>query len=672
MKLRKVFCSARVLTVALCLALTAALFAIPAFADSEGGASAAPFYFTPIGMAAILFVLAMAVVGIVALVRANKRKAKGSEPTVIPLSPKPAAPEQIGSFAEDVERYAREEAEKAAAADKKELNRAINEVLYAETLAAWRDSHRTEAPAAEVAREVEPTVTEQPDAVEPLPTVEPIEELPEDVSGDLADRVERRMDRRIGADDVEQDAAEEQALRAAAYHAAFEEAKNISADTEDAIELVEDTSDEVEPVAETVADIAPEVTETLVEELEQTEQALASDADEVEAVVADIRDSVLAEGEEPIELTEETEEVETVEEIEAVEETEPVEDMAETEEVEPEITADEEPTAAAFAEVEETVIEETVEDEVEEIEDTDETDADEGDGEGETEAVASFGGQRIVYIDAKANPEAYAELLEREKRGEVTLVYRYRKSFLSKMATAEEQVKFYYNEIKNALLAYKGVKCRTSWGYEAFNKGRIKVARMDIKPRSLYLYLAIDPASLADTKYNFKDMSEKKKYAATPVLMKIRGERKFKHALELIASLCGDDGLQLKRLEVEPTDYRLPMMTQEEMVEAGYVKMMVGAIPVQPEVATETENATESAENAAENVTEAAATTTEQTAPETDSVTAENAIDAEAMEAAENTETVEAVETADVVAVAETAETAETAEQTTEAQTAGN
>lgn len=657
MKLRKVFCSARVLTVALCLALTAALFAIPAFADSEGGASAAPFYFTPIGMAAILFVLAMAVVGIVALVRASKKKTKDSEPTVIPLSPKPAAPKQVGSFAEDVERFAREEAEKAAAADKKELNRAINEVLYAETLAAWKDDLRADAPETEVTEQSTPAVAEQTDAVEPVPTVEPTEELLEDVSGDLADRVERRMDRRVGADDVEQDAAEAQTLRAAAYHAAFEEAKNISADTEDAIELVEDTSDEVEPIGETVADIAPEVTETLVEELEQTEQTLASDADEVEAVVADIRDSVLAEGEEPIELTEETEEIETVEEVEAVEETEIVEDVTETEEIEPEITADEEPTAAAFAEVEETVIEDevVVEDEVEEIEDTDETDADEGDeegdGESETEAVASFGGQRIVYIDAKANPEAYAELLEREKRGEVTLVYRYRKSFLSKMATAEEQVKSYYNEIKNTLLAYKGVKCRTSWGYEAFNKGRIKVARMDIKPRSLYLYLAIDPASLADTKYNFKDMSEKKKYAATPVLMKIRGERKFKHALELIASLCGDDGLQLKRLEVEPTDYRLPMMTQEEMVEAGYVKMMVGAIPVQPEVATETENATESAENAAENVTEAAAAETE---PVTEA------------EAADATETVEAVETAEV------ADAAETADNTTEDQTAGN
>ena len=53
--------------------------------------------------------------------------------------------------------------------------------------------------------------------------------------------------------------------------------------------------------------------------------------------------------------------------------------------------------------------------------------------------------------------------------------------------------------------------------------------------------------------------------------MKIRGERKFKHALELIEKICGEE-LQLKRLEAEPTDYRLPLMTQDEMVEAGYVR----------------------------------------------------------------------------------------------------
>ena len=84
--------------------------------------------------------------------------------------------------------------------------------------------------------------------------------------------------------------------------------------------------------------------------------------------------------------------------------------------------------------------------------------------------------------------------------------------------------------------------------------------------------------------------------------MKIRGERKFKHALELIEKICGEE-LQLKRLEAEPTDYRLPMMSQDEMVEAGYVKMMVGAIPVAPETEKSAEEPAEAVAVSAETET---------------------------------------------------------------------
>ena len=422
---------------------------------------------------------------------------------------------------------------------------------------------------------------------------------------ELADRVEQRADRRTDADSIRE--ADEKSVKKAAYYTAFEEAKNISADASDAIDLTEE-------------DISPAVTAELEEELEKSEQPLETgkaDNAEIDAVIADIRDSVLSEGEKPIELTEEDEEAAEEAVDEALEE-----------------AIAEEPAAAAYADLTEEEPEEPEEDDEEEDSDEEDSEDDEnGEDSGAEEAPTMLGGQRIVYIDAKANPEAYAELLEREKRGEVTLVYRYRKSFLAKMALAEDTVKGYYNELKNALLAYKGVKCRTSWGYEAFNKGRTKLARMDVKTKSLYLYLAIDPQSLVDTKYNFKDMSAKKKYAATPVLMKIRGERKFKHALELIEKICGEE-LQLKRLETEPTDYRLPMMSQDEMVEAGYVKMMVGAIPVAPETEKSAEEPAEAVAVSAETETvEPIAEVTETTeTPEADTTPVVEAVESEKTE----------------------------------------
>lgn len=567
----------------LLLTLAAVLLAVPAYAEGSETANAAPFWFTPIGMTAIILAVAVLVVALVYLVRAQRAQRKDEKPTVIPLNPNlpemRTQEDEPKTFAEAVDRYAKEEEEKNAAEQKRELNRAINEVLYDIRLADLREQRAQAQSRADV----------HPGAAQPAKTAQtadgetvaascgetaPVIAEDDDVARELADRVEQRADRRTDADSIRE--ADEKSVKKAAYYAAFEEAKNISADASDAIDLTEE-------------DISPAVTAELEEELEKSEQPLETgkaDNAEIDAVIADIRDSVLSEGEKPIDLTEEDEEAAESAVDEALEE-----------------AIAEEPAAAAYADLTEEEPEEPEEDDEEEDSDEEDSEDDENaEDSGAEEAPAMLGGQRIVYIDAKANPEAYAELLEREKRGEVTLVYRYRKSFLAKMALAEDTVKGYYNELKNALLAYKGVKCRTSWGYEAFNKGRTKLARMDVKTKSLYLYLAIDPQSLVDTKYNFKDMSAKKKYAATPVLMKIRGERKFKHALELIEKICGE-ALQLKRLETEPTDYRLPMMSQDEMVEAGYVKMMVGAIPVAPETEKSAEEPAEAVAVSAETET---------------------------------------------------------------------
>ena len=601
----------------LLLTLAAVLLAVPAYAEGSETANAAPFWFTPIGMTAIILAVAVLVVALVYLVRAQRAQRKDDEPTVIPLNPNlpemRTQEDEPKTFAEAVDRYAKEEEEKNAAEQKRELNRAINEVLYDIRLADLReqraqaqsraDVHPGAAQSAETAKTAK--TADRETVAASCGETAPVIAEDDDVARELADRVEQRADRRTDADSIRE--ADEKSVKKAAYYAAFEEAKNISADASDAIDLTEE-------------DISPAVTAELEEELEKSEQPLetgkANNA-EIDAVIADIRDSVLSEGEKPIELTEEDEEAAEAAVDEALEE-----------------AIAEEPAAAAYADLTEEEPEEPEEDDEEEDSEDDENAEDSG----AEEAPAMLGGQRIVYIDAKANPEAYAELLEREKRGEVTLVYRYRKSFLAKMALAEDTVKGYYNELKNALLAYKGVKCRTSWGYEAFNKGRTKLARMDVKTKSLYLYLAIDPQSLVDTKYNFKDMSAKKKYAATPVLMKIRGERKFKHALELIEKICGEE-LQLKRLETEPTDYRLPMMSQDEMVEAGYVKMMVGAIPVAPEPAEVAEEPAEAVAVSAETETVEAVEPVEPVEPVVETAEAtEEVAPAEVSDSAEKTE----------------------------------
>ena len=289
----------------------------------------------------------------------------------------------------------------------------------------------------------------------------------------------------------------------------------------------------------------------------EAEEATPDVSEEVEQAVAD------AMAENFNESADATDAVALVEE-EVVEET-PEEVVEEAPEEVVEEVAAEEP-------VEEVVVEEANDDDAND-EDSDDDDED---------SFGGFGSMPLDYIDAIAEADRYAEMLEQESRGEVQLVTRYRRSYLSRLAQSQGSIQDYYNAIKNLLLSYKGVKSRISWNFESFNVGRTPLAKFNAKTRTLYVYIAYSPEELADSKYNFTDMSAKKKYAAVPVLLKVKGERKFKHALELITMLC-EEKLQLpKKKVVEEINYKMPFKTTEELVNEGIIKKMVAAIPVAP------------------------------------------------------------------------------------------
>ena len=220
----------------------------------------------------------------------------------------------------------------------------------------------------------------------------------------------------------------------------------------------------------------------------------------------------------------------------------------------------EEPAVEVFAPVEAPVVDENDED--------------------EDDSLDGIDTSGLEFIDVMADPDRYRELLEMAARGEIRLVNRYRRSSRSRIIQSRDNVQAYYSILKNALLSYKGVKSRISWDYDSFNKGRVKVAKITAKTRTVYLYLAIDPATLQDTKYFFEDMSDKKKYAEVPVLMKIKGERKLKHALELIEKVCGEQ-LELPFVkDFVEEDYTEPYRDTAALVQEGLIKQYTAAIPV--------------------------------------------------------------------------------------------
>ena len=157
----------------------------------------------------------------------------------------------------------------------------------------------------------------------------------------------------------------------------------------------------------------------------------------------------------------------------------------------------------------------------------------------------------------------------------VVVYVRYRSSFESRLIQSDTEIQDYYTIIKNTLLSYKGVKARGSWNFESFNKGRVQCAKINVKGRALLVYLALDPKAYNESKYHFTDASDKPKFEAVPMLLKVKSDRSLKYALELIEEMMKN--LEIPQGDVPGTDYHMPYETTEELAKRGLVKVILPA-----------------------------------------------------------------------------------------------
>ena len=577
-----------------------------------------PFWMTAWGIALIVLLI-LAVIAILTLIglylhRADLKKENealtvdpdGDVPEVVPtvvpdkVDEDASIEESTDRMADNLSETVEAEAEEAPEVDEAEVDEAAGEA---------KDELMEEVAAIDLTEEE--TVEEEADVAEAIA---------DEIADNLADSVEAE-------EEAETAEADEDAVRAAVEET-IAETLNESADATDAIVLVAAAAEEEEDEMSTEdfkgvidAIISDVLAETLVlPEIDETEdeaEASAVAPTEDEGVVIDeisnedvcmivttsideAFEMLKVDGVEPA-----TVEGTTYETVEALVEKSGAENIPESwsEELKQVVkaTLTEELAARLLTAQPEEAVEEVAEEPaveafavVEPVAETEEDDNDNDDDDDDNEGFGGFGSMPLTFIDAVEEADKYQEMLAQEARGEVYLVTRYRRSYQSRLAQSQGNVQDYYNVIKNALLSYKGVKSRISWNYEAFNKGRSHVAKLNAKTKTLYLYLALDPAELADTKYGITDMSAKKKYASVPVLMKIKGERKFKYALELIAKLCGEQ-MELPQVNnYEEVDYRIPYQTTEELVQAGILKKLVAAVPVEAPAEEATEEPTES------------------------------------------------------------------------------
>ena len=213
------------------------------------------------------------------------------------------------------------------------------------------------------------------------------------------------------------------------------------------------------------------------------------------------------------------------------------------------------PTFAEAEDEELEVDEIDVEDEAEAEDEAErEADAEENDDEYESDL---FGNERIVGFD--------------EETG-CYIIARYRKSCEAKLMQSRPQTKKYYSAIRNALMGYEGTKERMSWSIDTYTNEHTQIAKINIRPRTLDLYLALEPSTLEDSVYRGKDVGGKKKYAETPFLFKVNSPRKLTLALELVQRACEEQGLS--PIDIEEVNYeeQYPFTDTETLIIRGLIR----------------------------------------------------------------------------------------------------
>lgn len=146
----------------------------------------------------------------------------------------------------------------------------------------------------------------------------------------------------------------------------------------------------------------------------------------------------------------------------------------------------------------------------------------------------------------------------------------YDKSFSARLSLATNQIKEYYSELKNYILSYNGVRSRVSWHFDSFNKGRTKCAKLQLRGKSIYMYIALSISEIPE-KYNVQDMSNTSRYADVPTVLKVRKPRSIKHAKELVSMLMEKLGLQ--QGEIPNENYIVDNESDEALIEKGLIKV---------------------------------------------------------------------------------------------------
>ena len=153
----------------------------------------------------------------------------------------------------------------------------------------------------------------------------------------------------------------------------------------------------------------------------------------------------------------------------------------------------------------------------------------------------------------------------------------YRRTFRAKLIQSSAEVKGYYSALYNELMGYD--KMRVGADLNAFALGRRTYVRMAIAGKTLCVYLALDPKAFDPSIFHHRDKSGVRKFAQTPMMMRVRSNLSLRRTLSLILYMAGRNTRFQKRLDYQDVDLSqaLAYRTDDELLAMGLIKSNVTA-----------------------------------------------------------------------------------------------
>ncbi len=219
---------------------------------------------------------------------------------------------------------------------------------------------------------------------------------------------------------------------------------------------------------------------------------------------------------------------------------------------------------------------------------------------GSFHSVETVEDQEVPEMEAKpAEPEPVEEPVVEEVKPEEPVVaeegdegfgWKYKFSFAARLILSGDERQDFYNAVKNNILSYKKVNSKVSWGHELFKLGRIKIAELKVRGKTLCVYLPLDPDKYDQDRLHFQDMRVEGKEVEFPMMMKVKSDRAVKYVAELIADVMANNNI-VKNDAYEEKNYKFAYMTIDEMLVSDPVlaKLIEGEVPNIPSKPVETQ-----------------------------------------------------------------------------------